>query len=469
MTENRFDVIVIGAGPGGYPAAIRAAALGAKVALIEAAELGGTCLNWGCIPTKTLLSTAAALEHMLRAAEYGIVSDSQPKVDMQAAQQRKEKVVSIQVKGIAALLKANGVQTINGFGRLLSPQEVEVENAAGDRQILTATSIILATGSRPVEIPGLEYDGRTILSSDHALGLTQVPESVAIIGAGVIGCEFAGIFGAFGARVEMVELLDRALATEDADISKLFERELKKKKIKLRTGVKVERVTVTDNGAQTELADGTVIETEKVLVSIGRRPNSGDLGLESAGLSANQRGFVDIDERLRTAAANVYAVGDLTGKVMLAHAATAQGVAAAENALGGDATVDYDSIPSAIFTHPEIGSIGPDEQQAIERGFEVAVGRFPFRGLGRAHAAGEISGEAKLIADRKQGGRLIAAHIVGASATDLVAAAQVAIVSGMTAERFGEIIFAHPTFAEALKEAAESITGRAIHLPPPKK
>jgi dihydrolipoyl dehydrogenase len=468
MSENRYDVIVVGAGPGGYPAAIRAARLGAKVALIEADELGGTCLNTGCIPTKTLLATAAVLEHAMRSAEYGIVIEGQPTVNMAAAQKRKEKVISIQVRGIASLLKANGVQTIKGYGRLLSRGEVEIETNDGERRVISGENIILATGSRPVEIPGLEYDGRTILSSDHALSLSQVPASVTIIGAGVIGCEFAGIFSAFGARVEMVELLDRALATEDHDVSKLFEREIKKKKIKLRTGVKVERVRVTESGAVTELADGTAIETEKVLVSIGRKPNSVDLGLAQAGLSADPRGFIEINERLETGIGRIYAVGDLTGKVMLAHAATAQGVAAAENALGGKATVNYDAIPSAIFTHPEIGSIGPTEQHARESGLQISVGRFPFRGLGRAHAVGEIAGEAKLLADNEQGGRLIAAHIVGASATDLVAAAQVAIVSGMTAEKFGEIIFAHPTFAESLKEAAESIADRAIHLPPKK-
>ncbi len=460
-----IPVTIIGAGPGGYVAAIRAAQLGAQVTIVEDQEVGGTCLNKGCIPTKTIIASAGLLDRVRHASEYGIDVPGRVGFHLDAIRERKDKVVSTQVKGVRSLLKSWGVRLVEGRGALLSRTLVRVSKKDGTHQDIEAGKVIIATGSRPARIPSFPFDGVSVITSDEAVQLAAVPGSLLIVGAGVIGCEFAFIYRTFGAEVTVVEMLPRALSTEDEEIASIIAREMKKAKIKLLTNVSVQTMVKEADGLVcTRLSNGQEIKTEQALVSIGRSMNSEHIGLEAVGVATGKRGEILVNERMETNIPGIYAIGDVTGKILLAHVASHQGLVAAENAAGGDARMDYSVVPSGVFTMPEIGSVGLREDQAVQQGIQYGVGRFQFRGLGKAHAMGEISGMVKILTE-KTTDRVIGVHICGAHATDLIQEGALAVRKGVTAKELGTLIHAHPTLAEAVMEAAEDVHGAAIHLP----
>ncbi len=455
-------LIVLGGGPGGYVAALKAARLGAQVTVVEKDEVGGTCLNVGCIPTKTLIASVEALHKARNLGDYGIDLTGQVSANLSKIMERKERVVSIQVKGIKGLFKNWGVTLLEGKGMLLNSREVGVEKKDGTRDTLEGDRIIIASGSTPALIPTFLFDGENILSSDDAIRVREIPKSMLIVGAGVIGCEFACIFSELGTEVTMVELLPRAVATEDPEISEQLERELKKKQIKLVTGTGVAKTEKREDGMHSLLSDGKEIITEKILVAVGRSFNSGDIGLETVGVKKGPKGQIVVDEKMETDVKGIYAVGDVVGGMLLAHKASREGIVAASNACGIAMTMDYSVVPAAIFTSPEIASVGIREHQAAERGMNIRTGRFQFRALAKAHAMGEISGFFKIIADADTD-RILGAHIIGPHASDLIHEVAVAMHAGLKAKDIEETIHAHPTLSEGLMEASGDVHDGAIH------
>lgn len=459
-----MKIAILGAGPGGYVAAIRAAQLGADVTVIEESEVGGTCLNWGCIPTKTLIASAEVLHKVRNAHNYGLEFNGTVAPNIQKIVERKNRVVDTQVKGIRGLLKSWGVKLIEGRGVIEGPDKIRIALKDGSNEEIKSDRIIIATGSRPAGVPGFPFDGTRILSSDHAINPATIPQSLIIIGAGVIGCEFAFIYKEFGAEVTMLEMMPHAVSGEDDEISQVLERELKKNKITLLANISIEKAVVKGEAVSVHLSDGRTVEAEKVLVSVGRAVNSKGIGLESAGVKTGLKGEIMVDSRMQTNVEGIYAIGDVTGGIMLAHLASKEGIVAAENAMGGNAMVNYDVIPSAIFTSPEIGSVGLRERQAAEKGIKYKVGRFQFRALGKAHAMGEIAGMFKIISDEGTD-RILGAHIIGPHASDLVHEIAVAMEKGLTVKDIAGTIHAHPTLAEGIMEAAEDVHDSAIHCP----
>ncbi len=478
MEEAR--VSVIGAGPGGYAAAVRAAQMGARVTLIEKENVGGTCLNWGCIPSKVMKTAVNVLNHVRRAGEYGIALEGDATPDMASLMRRKERVIRDQIQGLHRLFKHQGIRHIQGCGRVEGPGRISVTRADGSREEIDWDRLILATGSVPAPLPNLPFNGRTVLSSDHALSLEHVPASMLIVGGGVIGCEFASIYSGLGAEVTVVEAMDRILPIPGVDAAcvKTLQREMKKRKIRVLVDAGVQEVREGDGGCNVRIgpspfgretgknhpAKEETVEAECVLVCVGRRPNTDGLGLENIGLAASPGGWIHADDRLRTAVSNVYAAGDALGpdRIMLAHVATAEGRLAAENALGLDRAMRYDVVPGAIFTSPEIGVVGLTETEAREAGFAVRAESVLFRALGKSQVLGEIAGEAKLVFE-KETGRILGAHLVGAAATDLVAEAALAIRRGCTVQDVADTIHAHPTLAEILQEVAGKASGKPFH------
>ena len=459
-----MKLTIIGAGPGGYVAALKAAQLGAQVTVIEDTEVGGTCLNRGCIPTKALVASAEALHKARSLDDYGIDISGEIIPNLARIIERKNKVVSVQVKGIRSLFKSWGVTLVEGRGMILTPEKVEVQKKDGSIDVIETDKLIIATGSRPAQIPIFPFDGEHIMSSDDALNIKSIPKSLIIIGAGVIGCEFACIFRELGTDVTMVEMVPRAVSTEDPEISEVLEKELKKKKIKLMTGVKVERVEGQHDGIHVYLADGKELIAEKLLVSIGRSLNTENIGLEALGIKKGSRGEIAVDEKMETNIGGIYAIGDVTGGILLAHMASKEGIIAAYNACGIEKKIDYSVVPAAIFTSPEIGSVGLREHHAQEKGMKIKTGHFQFRGLGKAHAMGEIAGMLKIVADADTD-KVLGVHIIGPHASDLVHEGALAIKSGLTVRELANMIHAHPTLAEGLMEAAEDVHGEAIHAP----
>jgi dihydrolipoamide dehydrogenase len=456
---------IIGAGSGGYVAAIRAAQHGAHVTLIENAEVGGNCLNWGCIPTKSLVASAEALEHTRNAADFGVDIQGTVGYSLAKIRERKDKIISTQVQGIRRLLKSWGVSLLEGRGSLISPNMVRVAQKDGTTVDIQPDKIIIATGSRPAQLPGASFDGENIMSSDDAVLIKRIPKRMLIIGAGIIGCELAFVYRAFGSDVSMVEMMPRALSREDEDVASILEREFKKSKIKLLTNDMVQRVDRSGDGCLiAELTSGSQITAEAILVAIGRSLNSENLGLDGIGVATGKRGDILVNEKLETSVPGIYAIGDVTGKVLLAHVAYHQGLTAVENALGGDMSMDYTAVPNCIFTMPEIGSVGLREKDAIDRGILYRVARFPFRSLGRSHAMGELTGMVKIVADEVSD-RVLGVHICGARATDMIHEGALAITMGATARQIGKMIHAHPTLSEAIMESAEAVHKTAIHLP----
>lgn len=469
MSLNKH-IAILGAGPGGYVAAIRAAQLGARVTVIELQALGGVCLNAGCIPSKALLSVVETGEQAAKAADYGLLFDGPIRYNLARMVARKNKVVANLVKGIATLFKSWGIVQVEGSGRLLDAHRVEVTVSSGEAQVIEADAIIVATGSSWPNLPLFPVDGKQILTSKEALDLEVVPESVVIVGGGVEGCEFASLFAGLGARVTVVELQARILPLEDDEIAAVVDRELRKRGVTLLTGVTITQVQRDPAAVHLTLADGSHLTAACVLVSVGRGFNSQGIGLESVGVALGPRGAILVDERMQTNIAGIYAIGDVTGKAMLAHVASEQGKVAVENILGHARTIDYRVIPAGIFTHPEIGRVGLTEQQARDRETAAGrnpdetlrVGRFRYQGLGKAQATGETPGLCKVITQAADG-RVLGAHMVGAHASDLIHEAALAMQAGVSIEMLATMIHAHPTYAEGLMEAAEDVQGHAIH------
>lgn len=457
---------ILGAGPGGYVAALKAAHSGVSVVLIEDYEVGGTCLHWGCIATKTIVATVEVLSKIKESDSFGIsLEDCAIKPDMNKILDRKNKVINTQVKGIHGLLKSWGVEFIHGRGKFIGPKKIEVELKSGGTQTVEAEKIIIATGSRPAQIPTFPFDKKRILSSDDALVLNEIPKSMLIIGAGVIGCEYAFIFKELGTKITMVELMPRALSTADEEVAAVLQREIKKNKMTLFIGVTVDKIDVKEDSVIATLSNGKTVETEKVLVSIGRTYNTDNIGLDTAGIETGKRGEVLVNKKMETSQDGVYAIGDCIGGILLAHVASSEGIVAVENALGGSSCeMNYDVIPYGIFTKPELGCVGLTEKEAQDKGFSIQVGRCQYRALGKAHTIGEITGMAKIVAE-KGTGKILGGHIIGAHASDMVHELALAMQKGLTVTDIVHTIHAHPTLSEVIMEAAEDVHGQSIHSP----
>ncbi len=462
---------ILGAGPGGYVAAIRAAQLGARVTVIENQALGGVCLNWGCIPSKALLSVVEFGDKAKKAKDFGIQLSGPVTYDPAVMVARKNKVVSTLVKGIATLFKTWNIEHLEGRGELLDARTIRVRKPDGAEIRVEADGLIIATGSSWPNLPLFPIDGTQIITSKQALDLSRIPASLLIVGGGVEGCEFASLYSGLGTQVTLVELVPRLLPLEDEEISQMMERELKKRGVDIRTGVTVDQIVRQPEVVTAHLRDGLSLNVEQVLVSVGRGFNSRGIGLEKAGVQVGPRGEIVVNDRMETNVPGVYAIGDVVGKAMLAHVASAQGKVAVENFMGHPRTIDYDVIPTGIFTLPEIGRVGLTEQQARDRCLaagkdpqqSVRVGRFRYGGLGKAQATGDIQGLLKVIVDAESD-RILGVHILGAHATDLIHEAALAMHLGATVSRVAEMIHAHPTLAEGLMEAMEDVHGHAIHL-----
>ena len=471
---HEYDLVVIGAGTGGYVAAIRASQLGLRTAVVERQPvLGGTCLNWGCIPTKALLEHAHALKIAQDAAEWGITfggqKDVQASIDLVRVHARKDKIVKGLTKGIEFLFKKNKIDWVKGSARLAGSGRVEVTGA--DARMMHAREIIVATGSTPRSIPGIEIDRKHIITSDQAIHLAELPKSLAIMGSGAVGVEFASIFKRYGSDVTIIELLPRLVPNEDEAVSAELEKSFRKRGIASRTGTRVTSATVT-NGAVTiemQLANGKTesLTVEKLLVATGRGPVTDGLGAEAAGLVLD-RGYVKVDDLFRTGVPGISAIGDVItmgagAHPQLAHLSSAEGILLAERLAGLDVRpLNYDQVPGCTYCDPEIGSIGLTETEAIARGFDVRVGSFPFFALGRAKIAGETEGFVKIVAEKKYD-EILGVHMIGPRATELVAEAGVALRLECTVEELIRTIHAHPTMSEAIGEAAHAVHGAAIH------
>lgn len=456
-----YKIAIIGGGPGGYVAAIRAAQLGARVVVVEQDALGGTCLNRGCIPTKALLAGAALVKGIQGAAAFGIdVKDY--RVDYARLAARKDAVVKQLTQGIAYLFKKNKVDHIKGRGFLKGPGRVEVVTAEGTVENIEAENIILATGSEPALITALGYNGSTVVTSNEALAWKDVPAELLIVGGGVIGCEFASLFATLGSKVTIVEMMPTILPMIDSEISRRFSMMLKKAGVEIKTKAQITAVKEEGNRVRATLADGQTIEADKVLISIGRQFNTRDLGLEEAGVAMGPKGEIIVDEYMRTNVPGIYAIGDVTNKIQLAHVASAQGLAAVATIMGRPTKVDYDAVPSCIYTLPEIAGVGLTREAAEERGIKVKVGKFPFQASGKALCSGETEGMVKIIAEAESD-RILGVFIMGPHATELIAEGALAVNKGITATELAATIHAHPTLAEAVMEAAEAVHGKSIH------
>jgi len=469
---NEYDVVVIGAGTGGYVAAIRAAQLGLKTAVVERAPvLGGTCLNWGCIPTKALLEHAHALKVARDWKEWGLtLGEATIDIDMNQVHARKDKIVKGLTGGVEFLFKKNKIDWIKGSGRLAGKGKVEITE--GDKQTLSARKeIIVATGSQPRSVPGIEIDRKRIITSDEAINMKAIPKSIAIMGSGAVGVEFASIFRRFGSDVTIIELLPRLVPVEDEAVSAELERSFKKQGIKVLTGTKVTSAKPGANGVDLEAqgADGKSqkVSAEYLLVATGRGPVTSGLGAEDLGLQMD-RGYIRVDQRFQTNVPGISAIGDVItlekpGHQQLAHLSSAEGVALAERIAGQEfRPINYEQVPGCTYCDPEIGSVGLTEARAKERGFDVRVGTFQFRVLGRARIANEIEGFVKIVADKKYD-EVLGVHMIGPRSTELVAEATLALRLECTVEELVRTIHAHPTMSEAVGEAAHATHGAAIH------
>jgi dihydrolipoamide dehydrogenase len=498
---DKYDVVVIGGGPGGYVAAIKAGQLGMKVALVEAQKLGGVCNNWGCIPTKAMLESAKYARKVGELADFGITV-GEVKLDIGVAAKRALEVAGQGAKGTAYLLKKNKVDHIDGWGRLAGKGKVEVvpgksaghgdegagtdegkgkngkggkddkggkggKGGKGEARTLEAKHIILATGSKPKSLPMLKIDGDRVWSSDHAVFAQEAPKTIGIIGAGAIGMEFADVFSAFGSEVTIIEALDRVLPIEDEESSKAVARAYKKRGMKLLEGATVEKAEVKKTkvklSVKTKKGEVEQLDVDRVLVAVGRAAILDDLGLEEAGVKV-EKGFIKVDAKMRTSAEGVYAIGDCAGPPLLAHKASHEGIAAVEHMAGDEhAGVDYKNIPGVTYCQPEVASCGMTEAQAREAGHEIDVGKFPFSANGRARTAGETDGFVKIIRDRKYG-EVLGAHIVGAHASELIGEFIVGRHLETTAEELDRAMHPHPTLSEAIAEAALASLGHALHV-----
>jgi len=494
MAENTgpFDVAIVGGGPGGYPAAIRAAQHGLRVAVIEKERLGGVCLNWGCIPTKAMLRSADVFETMQHSQDYGVLADN-VRLDYAKVLARKDTVVKGLTDGVGQLLKANGVTVFNGHARFTAPTTLEVigvgksplgasgplYNAPADAKgqpsaKVEAKHVIIATGSMPAQlpIPGADLPG--VIDSDGAFMLKEVPKRIVIVGGGAVGTEWATMFAAFGSEVTLVELLPTLLPLEDEDMGRTLARSFQKRGMKVLTGSTVAkidkgakdslRVSITDKDGKNE----QVVDADNVLIGVSRRPNVIDIDLERAGVRTDRRGYIEVDDRQRTNVQTVFAIGDVVGKIQLAHVATHQGLIAAGVIAGHDEKMDYKAVPGATFTHPEVASVGLSEAKARDAGHDVIVGKFPFAALGRAQTFGNTDGLVKVVADRKYG-EILGVHIIGPSASDLIPEAVLALTLEATLEDVANAVHAHPTLGEGTMEASMVALGLPVHIGPSRR
>ncbi len=463
MADQPYDVVIIGSGPGGYVAGIRAGQLGMKVAVIEKDPfLGGTCTHRGCIPTKALLENADIYEHVHRAKEFGI-NVGGVQLDFKVGQDRKQAVVDKNAKGIEFLFKKNKVERVTGFGRIAGKGVVEV---TGDQpRKLNAKNIILAMGSTPKDLPHIKTDGKRIINSDHILLLQEVPKTMLVIGAGAVGCEFASIFSRFGTKATIVEIMPQLLPLEDEEIAKEFTRQFKKKGIDVYTEAKVDSADVHDKGVRVAVSTKGKqqnFDVDAVLSATGRRAVTENCGLQKTKVKVD-RGFVQVDQFMRTAEPNVYAIGDIVPTPALAHCASAEGILAVEHIAGIDVRpINYDHVPNCTYTDPEVASVGLTEKTARERGHDVKVGKFPFTANSKARILGESGGLVKIVSDKKYD-EVLGMHIVGPRATELIVEGCSALELEATSESIAKTIHAHPTLSEAIMEAAEDVLGHSIH------
>jgi len=463
MAHKNYDCIILGGGPGGYVAAIRASQLGLKVAIIEKEDLGGICLNWGCIPTKALLKNAEVLHTIKNSKKYGIIVDGYS-VDFPANIKRSRQVAERLSKGIGFLMKKNNIDHFHGLGKLIDRNTVSIEKKDKTENI-KADKIIIATGARPKTFPGMDLDGSRVIGAREAMTLEKPPKEMIVIGSGAIGSEFAYYYNVFGTKIRLVEMLDRVLPLEDKDVSKVVENSFKKSGMKIYTSTKVNKIEVlktkvkvhTERNGKVE-----VLEGEKALIAIGVTGNIENIGLENVGIKT-EKGSIAINEFNQTNISNIYSIGDVSGPPWLAHVASAQGHVAAEHAAShSNRPVDYSNIPGCTYCQPQVGSLGLTEEQAVDKGFDVKVGKFEFRASGKAMATGDTTGFVKLIFDKKYG-ELLGAHIVGSEATELIAELGMAKALETTWEELALTVHAHPTLSKAIMEAAlDAFTG-SIH------
>lgn len=465
MDNKKFDVVVIGAGPGGYVAAIKVAQSGRSVALVEKKDLGGCCLNVGCIPTKTLLANAQVLHKIHMAEEYGIITG--PVVfDFLKMKTRKDQVVEKIRKSLGGLLASNQIQILRGTAEFLSPTSLKVSGP--DNCLVDFEKAIIATGSEPMEVRAFPCDHERILNSTSILELTKLPKSLAIIGGGYIGCEFATLYAEFGVKVTILEALPTILAAQGKTVADALTASFKKKGIEIQTGVFVEGIERTSDGVSIRLKDHTPIEAELALVSVGRKIHSDGLGLEKAGVVVGEKGAIQVNERMETSVPGIYAIGDVTGQFLLAHVASHQGIVAASNILGHEMRMHYNAVPAVIFTQPEIATVGMTLEQALAAGYPATAGRFPFQALGKSIASIDTEGFAEVISDKKTG-QILGAQVIGHEASTLIAEMALAIQNELTLDCVAETIHAHPTVAEAWLEAALIANETPIHFPPKRK
>jgi dihydrolipoyl dehydrogenase len=460
--SDTFDIVVVGGGPGGYVCAIRAAQLGFKVACIDKNKIyGGTCLRVGCIPSKALLESSE-LVHQAKESfrSHGIILPD-VQVDLAAMQKRKNRVVQTLGRGVGSLLKKNDVAAIQGTARLVAQGRLEVETAEQTRSI-SAKHIIIATGSAPASLPGVELDGHYVGSSTEALEYQEIPERLVVIGAGAIGLELGSVWGRLGSKVTVLEYLDRILPGADGEIAEATQKILAKQGLKFQLSARVEGVEIRDEQCRVKVADSEDVVCDRVLMAVGRRPFTDGLGLDEIGVIRDRRGYIQVDEKFQTNVSGVYAIGDVIGGAMLAHKAEEEGVALAEMLKTGVGHIDYNTVPAIVYTHPEVASVGKTQEQLEEAGIPFKVGRFPFMANGRAKAVGETDGLVKVLAHAKTD-RILGVHIVGPHAGDLLSEAVVAMTFGASSEDLARICHAHPTLTEVLKEACLDVDKRALH------
>jgi len=462
---EQYDLIVIGSGPGGYVGAIRAAQLGMKVAIVERDRLGGVCLNWGCIPTKALLRNAEVIALLRRGEEFGFSFDNL-RIDFSAAVQRSEQAARKLSKGVEYLMKKNRVTVVPGEGLLAGTGRVRVTRN-GQVTELSAARILLATGSRPRELPGVPIDGTRVITSTEALSLPAVPRSLLIIGAGAVGVEFADVYNAYGSGVTLIEMLPRLLPVEDAEISRFLEKIFAKRGVTIRTGTKVEEISVAGEEVKVQVShDGKreAVTGDVVLVAIGRAPNSEGLGLAEAGVKLDRGGFIAVNDRLETSGTGIYAIGDVVAGPLLAHRAMAEAIVAVEGMAGQDVRrTDPLKIPNCTYCSPQVASVGLTEEQAKEKGLQVKVGRFSLQASGKAVALGDTEGFVKVVAEAEYG-EVLGLHIIGPEATEMIAEATLARTLEATLEDVHRSVHAHPTLSETVGEACLAALGRPIHM-----